>query len=160
VCIENLVLICKKRGIREISFPKSGSGMDKLDLIKIITYLNKSFIDQRIKCHVYTNAILTHLIRENDLSINQILKKLQVEDKEVAEMIGKTKEKKMKGFFIEEEVLLKIRKGRNGRIFKQLVVPKVLREEIFEMCHDSFTGAHLGQKKTLLKLSNRFYWPS
>ena len=26
------------------------------------------------------------------------------------------------------------------------------------MCHDNFTVAHLGEKKTWVKLSNRFYW--
>ena len=25
-------------------------------------------------------------------------------------------------------------------------------------CHDNFTGAHLGEKKTRVKLNNRFYW--
>ena len=28
------------------------------------------------------------------------------------------------------------------------------------MCHDDLTGAHLGQRKTISKLNNRFYWPN
>lgn len=27
------------------------------------------------------------------------------------------------------------------------------------MCHDNFTGAHLGGKKIWIKLNNNFYWP-
>jgi hypothetical protein len=58
---------------------------------------------------------------------------------------------------IEEGVLLKIRKGKNGRIFRQVVVTKEMRREILQMCHDNFTGAHLGEKRTWVKLNNRFY---
>ena len=52
---------------------------------------------------------------------------------------------------------MKLRKGRNKRIFKQLVVPLELRQDILKLCRDNFTGAHLGEKKTWIKLSNRFY---
>ena len=50
-----------------------------------------------------------------------------------------------------------MRRNKQGRILKQLVVPKELRSDIFKICHDDFSGAHLGQKKTWIKLNNRFY---
>ena len=68
-----------------------------------------------------------------------------------------TKTKGVKGYTIEEGVLLKLKRSARGRIFSQLVVPESIREDVLRMCHDDFTGSHLGQKKTWAKLSNRFY---
>ena len=53
---------------------------------------------------------------------------------------------------------MKLRKGKHKRMLKQLVVPPGLQEYVFKLCQDDFTGAHLGEKKTWTKLSNRFYW--
>ena len=38
------------------------------------------------------------------------------------------------------------------------MVPDCLKEDILKLCHDNFTGSHLGERKTWIKLSNRFYW--
>ena len=46
-----------------------------------------------------------------------------------------------------------------GISFKQLVVPRALRQEILEELHAGSTGGHLGEEKTLGKLKQRFYWP-
>ena len=94
------------------------------------------------------------------LDIDSKISKLQLKDNEIKILIDKFNNKKIKGFIIENGVLLKLRKGRTGRMYKQLVVPTVLREDILKLCHDNFTGAHLGEKKTWTKLSNRFYWHS
>jgi transposase InsO family protein len=40
----------------------------------------------------------------------------------------------------------------------QLVVPKSLQKEVLASLHDSLSGAHLGLKKTVSKLKQRFYW--
>jgi hypothetical protein len=41
----------------------------------------------------------------------------------------------------------------------QWVVPKKHRKEILHRLHDGPLGAHLGEKKILQKLKERFYWP-
>ena len=41
----------------------------------------------------------------------------------------------------------------------QWVVPKKQRKEILHHLHDGPLGAHLGEKKILQKLKERFYWP-
>ena len=40
----------------------------------------------------------------------------------------------------------------------QFIVPKVLRTEIFSQMHNSLISGHLGRKKTLGKLLQRFFW--
>lgn len=56
-----------------------------------------------------------------------------------------------------------LRKGRrpyDPKTVKRLVIPLALRDQVLALCHDGFGGAHLGEKKTWAKISERFYWPS
>jgi hypothetical protein len=159
-CIKKLADICLKRNIKELSFPKM---MCSLGWDRIVSLLNENLIKQGIECHIYTNKQITenvNSITEESLCINNKIKRLQYKDKEIKELIDKVKSQKLNGYIFEDEVLLKYRKGRYGRRFKQLVVPLELRKDVLEMCHDNFTGAHLGEKKTWTKLNNRFYWPN
>ena len=49
-------------------------------------------------------------------------------------------------------------KGAQGQVVKQIVAPKEVRNRILATLHNSPTGAHLGQNKTLNKRRCRFYW--
>lgn len=47
----------------------------------------------------------------------------------------------------------------DGRVkFWQLVIPKERRERLLQEVHDNFAGGHLGVRKTLSRLKQRFYW--
>ena len=39
-----------------------------------------------------------------------------------------------------------------------LVVPKSLKEEILQLCHDTISAGHLGEKKTLDRIKRSFLW--
>lgn len=41
---------------------------------------------------------------------------------------------------------------------EQLVVPKHLRSKVLHLAHSIPWPGHLGQQKTLGRISNRFYW--
>lgn len=41
---------------------------------------------------------------------------------------------------------------------QQLLVPKILRQNILQMCHDNLFSAHQGVNKTIHKVKNYFYW--
>ena len=41
----------------------------------------------------------------------------------------------------------------------QAVVPLALRRQVLKFCHDVSASGHLGVKKTLNKVRQRFYWP-
>lgn len=47
-----------------------------------------------------------------------------------------------------------------GRTGEQLVVPTSLRSMVLKLGHSTPLAGHLGQQKTLARVSNRFYWPS
>ena len=41
-----------------------------------------------------------------------------------------------------------------------MVVPTVLRKQVFGFLHDSKTGGHFGVNKTIGKIREKFYWPN
>ena len=49
-------------------------------------------------------------------------------------------------------------KGTHGQEVRQIVASKEVRNRILATLHNSPTGAHLGQNKTLNKVRYRFYW--
>ena len=148
--------------INHIAFAKHGHGLDKLDFKEIKALIEKVLIQDGFQCTVYLNSgpEKTAGSEEEEISLNfdEKIKRLQKKDAEIAELRRATGEGKLEGFILENGVLLKIRKGKNRRLYKQLVVPETLKQDVFNLCHDNFTGAHLGEKKTWVKLHNRFYW--
>lgn len=59
---------------------------------------------------------------------------------------------------LENGVLLKLWEKEQGLIIKKIVLPKTLHESILKSIHNENTGGHLGEKKTYLKVKDRFYW--
>jgi len=155
-CLKNLEKECKIN--REKMFNSLGWN-------NISTKINEILIQSGIECEIYLNKevkleSLNEVHDTDELEINDKLAKLQKEDDEIQELIKMVRNRKLNGYCLEDGILFKYRKNRTGKRFKQLVVPTVLRKDVLELCHDNFTGAHLGQKKTWIKLSNRFYWPN
>ena len=50
-------------------------------------------------------------------------------------------------------------KVERGRLFRQLVVPKIFRNQVLKLAHDSAMAGHLGVKKTCDRVLANFYWP-
>ena len=59
----------------------------------------------------------------------------------------------------EEEDIEPYAPGQEPERIIQLVLPKVLRRSVFDMLHRTVFGGHTGERKTLGKLRQRFYWP-
>ncbi|CAF0859482.1 unnamed protein product [Brachionus calyciflorus] len=145
--------LCDKFNINEISFPNITNNWHHYAKL-----INDILINQGVNCTVFTNKETISAVNEN-FSISKDIENLQNKDKIIIDLKNKLQQNKLKGYILEDNVLLKLRKKKN-KLFKQLVVPQILKKDILELCHDNFTGAHLGHKKTWIKLSNRFYWPN
>ncbi|CAK1583327.1 unnamed protein product [Parnassius mnemosyne] len=48
--------------------------------------------------------------------------------------------------------------GRGDRCHLQMVVPKAKVPDVLQLYHSDCSGGHLGVKRTLLKIRERFYW--
>ncbi len=162
-CLIDLVSKLKKLNIEKITIPKVGYGLEKFKWDEVCHLINKHLVGNGISVDTYTNKkerVISSIEEEKDnLSIEEELIQLQKQDSEI-QCLREKHEDKLKGFVTERGVLLKLRKGKNGRIFRQIVVPVALKRDIMESCHDDFTGGHMGEKKTWTKLSNRYFWPN
>ena len=80
---------------------------------------------------------------------------LSLEDIEVRRLVNQWSE------LIVRDGLLCRWKTLPGRARRrlQIVLPSSLRLEIFEFFHGHRTAAHFGRKRTLEKVSQRYYWP-
>lgn len=93
--------------------------------------------------------------------------KLQMEDPFLRPIIlhlqgsSKTAGKKMKRvakpFSIIGGTLYRRAKGADERL--ALAVPRTLRREVLSSCHDDVTAGHLGVRRTLKKIRQRYFWP-
>lgn len=62
-------------------------------------------------------------------------------------------------FVLQDGILYRKWEKPNGREFHlQLVVPRERIKDVLREVHDGVTGGHLGVKRTLTKLRERFYW--
>ena len=120
----------------------------------LITLENRSLV---IEC--YTTEI--------ELPINRF-RRLQQSDKELDQFRKRVTEDSMveEGikvkFILENDLLYRLsflpKSRRITTEFKQLIVPRALRDEIMTACHNDPFAAHLGVAKTYNRLLSRFYW--
>ena len=50
-------------------------------------------------------------------------------------------------------------KDKKGEVFKQLVVPTSLRKSVISIAHDTAMAGHMGNRRTLNRIWQTFYWP-
>jgi hypothetical protein len=74
--LNELSQICQELNIKEVAFPKTENGLDKLDWSQIIHFLHEFLINKGITCHVYTGEREVQVLK-NDLKLNDQLKVLQ-----------------------------------------------------------------------------------
>ncbi|CAN7949673.1 unnamed protein product [Ixodes hexagonus] len=62
-------------------------------------------------------------------------------------------------FYIYKGLLYRRLQLSSGKSFKQLVVPKRLREHVLQVAHDSAMAGHQGVKRTTDRVQEAFFWP-
>ena len=55
--------------------------------------------------------------------------------------------------------MYRVYEAGNGDKFRQLIVPKCLRDTVLTLAHDSLLSGHLGIRKTNDRVLGEFYWP-
>jgi transposase InsO family protein len=60
---------------------------------------------------------------------------------------------------IHEDTLYRIHDDGRGDHLHQLLVPRGMRNSLFELVHSHVTGGHLGYNKCYGRLKERFWWP-
>lgn len=62
-------------------------------------------------------------------------------------------------YFVEKRGIIYCRVDKDGCKNDQLVVPRGLRKSVMKLAHSSLMGGHLGRKKTLDRIRDKFMWP-
>ncbi len=62
----------------------------------------------------------------------------------------------MEQFTLKDEILYYVKEATDGRIQYTLVVPHSLKQKVLSQAHEQ--SAYLGQKKTIKKAEELFYW--
>ena len=60
--------------------------------------------------------------------------------------------------FVKEQNLIFRQYTQNDKVYRQLVVPHIYREQLIKMAHESPGTHHLGKKQTKQKMLREFYW--
>ncbi len=96
----------------------------------------------------------------------EILGKLQEEDSTLDRVRNERGEKRTRSgrswFVTEGGVLYRKFESaafNNGKEVRQVVVPKVLRQQVLVLVHDCITSGHLGVKRTMDRVLSNFFWP-
>ena len=69
-------------------------------------------------------------------------------------------DKQIKALKVANNTIWRIYTDKLGNVLDQYVVPKHQRAAVISALHDSAWDGHLGASRTIVKCSNRFYWPS
>ena len=72
---------------------------------------------------------------------------------------GQESKNKNSRYYWRKNILYRSHETRNGKVTSQVVVPKVYREEILRLAHDTPMAGHLGVTKTRARIWNDFAWP-
>ena len=107
------------------------------------------------------------IVNDGDLGVDEKdLRELQLEDETLGAVRESAKQPSKAGnyWFYEEDGLLyrHWHPREEGEEFgiEQLIVPKQHREAVLRLAHEIPLAGHLGKKKTVERILQRFYWPT
>ena len=79
---------------------------------------------------------------------------LSLENREMRRFIAQWTELEVK-----DGVLCRWKVCPSGKRTRQIVIPTAMRRDIMYFCHGHQTSGHFGKKRSLERLSRRYYWP-
>ena len=80
---------------------------------------------------------------------------MQKADNTIQDKISNTS----KEYSVENGLVYRNGTDKSGLLYKQIVVPEKLRNDILKLGHESKMSGHLGNKKSLERIRNHFFWP-
>jgi len=109
-----------------------------------------------------TNQLETFQREDNDLKpIHQWMDSQKIPNRDDIVSLSPSTRKYWLNFNLIERkngVLYQKRLSLNSDVSYQLLVPKILRKEVIESCHNALYAAHFGINKTLDKVKFSFHW--
>ncbi|XP_042886753.1 uncharacterized protein LOC122262710 [Penaeus japonicus] len=90
--------------------------------------------------------------QRNDATLNNVRKYAEIKRQ------FKKSDNEYHEFVLKKGILYR-RVVHADNVTEQIVVPCELRDAVMEIAHSSLMSGHLGIKKTLMRIQNKFFWP-
>ena len=100
------------------------------------------------------DPILKRLLQLVPKGIKPIRPEISLENREMRRFLAQWTELE-----VQKGVVYRWKINASGRRVKQVVIPSGMRRDIMYYCHGHLTSGHFGKKRSLERLSRKYYWP-
>ena len=169
-----------KNKITQISMPKAGCGLDRLEWHKVERLFREICAQSSLTITVYDQSKDEQSQKQDEVPIRSALGQAQRQDEALSKLmqwIEKGRKvptpqelqglprlawqlnNQLKSLQIINGILCRKFETADNQMILQQIVPPSMTQEILSACHSSPTAGHLGVAKTSEKIKQRFYWP-
>ena len=168
-----------KHKVTQISMPKAGCGLDRLEWHKVESHTKEICAQSNLTITVYDQCKEEQPQKQDETPVRSALGHAQRQHEALSKLIKCIKKGKvptsqelqglpklawqLKNQLKSSQLIDRImcRTFETGDIDEvlQQIVPPSMMHEILAACHSLSTAGHLGVAKTSEKMKQRFYWP-
>ena len=178
--LERMRTHAEENGVRQISMPCIGSGLDKLEWNVVRQIIQDTFKTSPVAIIVYLKEELGSEPSPQATATDNPLAKAQQADESLRHVrewirkgytprhndlqglprLGWQMYNQLASLYLHEDVLCRKFEPLDGsEPYLQQIIPPALVSEIITSLHNSATAGHLGTYKTIEKIRQRYYWP-
>ena len=114
-----------------------------------------------LKSEAVHKAQELHHLQRSDHEIRPLIDCLESNIETPNTVPPKFSENQTSEYVLDDHGIL-YRRAEDPQIYepaKKLVLPRALRKQIMQSCHDDILSAHLGSQRTYRKIRLKYYWP-
>ena len=177
--LEAMTNHANKHKVTQISMPKVGCGLDRLEWHKVECLIKEICAQSNLTITVYDQSKDEQSQKQIEAPVRSALGQAQRQDEALSKLIqwiekGKVPtsqelqglprlawqlNNQLTSLQLLDGILCRKFETSDNEVVLQQKVPPSMTHEILSACHSSSTAGHLGVAKTSEKTKQRFYWP-
>ena len=177
--LEAMTEHANKHKVTQITKPKAGCGLDRLEWHKVERLIKESCAQSNLTITVYGQSKDEQSQKQKEAPVCSALVQAQRQDEALSKLIqwierGKVPtpqelqglprltwqlNNQLKSLQLHDGIFCWKFETADNQVVLQQIVPPSMMQEILSACHSSPTAGHLGVAKTSEKIKQRFYWP-
>ena len=177
--LEAMTNHANKYKVTQISMPKAGCGLDRLEWHKVERLIREICAQSDLTITVYDQNKDEQSQKQDETSVRSALGQAQRQDEALSKLIEWIEKAKaptpqelqglprlawqlnnqLKSLQLLDGLLCRKIETVDNQVVLQQIVPPSMTEEILSACHSSPTAGHIGVAKTSDKIKQRVYWP-
>ena len=177
--LEAMTRHANKQKVTQISMPKAGCGLDRLEWYKVERLIREICAQSKLTIIVYDQHKDEQSQKQAETPMRSALGQAKRQDEALSRLIEWIEKRKMptsqelqglprlawqlnnqlKSLQLFDGILCRKFETVVKQVVLQQILPPSMTQEICSACHSSPIAGHLGVAKTLEKIKQRFYWP-